>query len=195
MFATGIEGSYPTIRTKDGKRKRMDEFEKCRHYQKWEEDFALVKELGIGYLRYGPPYFTAHEGPGKYNWSFADETFHRLRELEITPIADLCHFGLPDWLGNFQNPDFPKYFAEYCRAFAERYPWVRLYTPVNEITVAARFSALYGWWNECLQSESAFVTAMKHLCMANELGEAAILKVQPEATFIQSESTEYFHAE
>jgi hypothetical protein len=31
--------------------------------------------------------------------------------------------------------------------------------------------------------------------MANELAEEAILEVQPEATFIQSETTEYYHAE
>jgi beta-glucosidase/6-phospho-beta-glucosidase/beta-galactosidase len=195
MFATGIEGSYPTIRLKDGSRKRVDEFEKCGHYKHWEQDFQLVKELGIEYLRYGPPYYKAHTAPGIYDWSFADETFNKLKELGITPIADLCHFGVPDWLGNFQNPDFPRYFAEYSSAFAKRYPWVRLYTPVNEIMVAARFSALYGWWNECKQSEPAFVMALKHLCMSNELAEAEILKCNDEASFIQSESTEYFHAE
>ncbi|MGN6386185.1 MAG: family 1 glycosylhydrolase [Verrucomicrobiota bacterium] len=195
MFATGIEGSYPIIRLKDGTRKRVDEFEKCGHYKRWKEDFQLVKELGIEYLRYGPPYYSTHTAPGRYDWSFADETFNALKEMGITPIADLCHFGVPDWMGNFQNPDFPKWFAEYCEVFARRYPWVRLYTPVNEIMVAARFSALYGWWNECKESEPAFVMALKHLCMANELAEAAILKCGNDVSFIQSESTEYFHAE
>src|SRR5438067_687503 len=55
MFATGIENSYPTIAGADGKPKRIDEMEKCRHYQRWREDFRLTKELGIQYLRYGPP--------------------------------------------------------------------------------------------------------------------------------------------
>lgn len=195
MFATGIENSYPTIATKDGKIKRVDELAKCSHYERWREDFQLVKELGLEYLRYGPPYYSVHKGPGQYDWSFADETFASLQELGITPIADLCHFGVPDWLENFQNPDFPRFFAEYADAFAKRYPWVRLYTPINEIFVAATFSAQYGWWNERLSSDRAFVTALKHLCKANELAEFAILKVQPKATFIQSESTEYFHAE
>ena len=86
---------------------------------------------------------------------------HRLRELGITPIVDLCHFGIPDWLGNFQNPEFPTYFAEYAGAFAKRFPYLQLYTPINEIFIAAMFSAQYGWWNECLQSDKAFVTALK----------------------------------
>lgn len=195
MFATGIENSYPTIAGDDGKSKRVDQMAKCCHYERWREDFQLVKDLGLEYLRYGPPYYSTHKGPGQYDWSFADETFATLRELEITPIADLCHFGVPDWLENFQNPDFPVFFAEYAEAFAKRYPWVRLFTPINEIFIAATFSAQYGWWNERLSSDRAFVNALKHLCKANELAEFAILKVQEKATFIQSESTEYFHAE
>lgn len=195
MFATGIENSYPTIAAEDGKSKRVDEMAKCFHYERWREDFQLVKDLGIEYLRYGPPYYSTHRGPGSYDWSFADETFAALRDLKITPIADLCHFGVPDWLENFQNPDFPQFFAEYAEAFAKRYPWVRLFTPINEIFVAATFSAQFGWWNERLSSDRAFVTALKHLCRANELAEFSILKVQNHATFIQSESTEYFHAE
>ena len=56
------------------------------------------------------------------------------------------------------------------------------------------FSAQYGWWNERLKSDKTFVTALKHLCKANVMSMHAILQVQPDATFIQSESSEYFHA-
>ena len=194
MFATGIENSYPTIQLPDGTTKRVDEMAKSGHYERWREDFALVGDLGVAYLRYGPPYYRTHIGPGRYDWSFTDETFAELRRLDIVPIVDLCHFGVPDWLGDFQNPDWPALFAEYAEAFARRYPWVTLYTPVNEIFVAATFSAQFGWWNERLTSDRAFVTALTHLVRANVLAEEAILRVQPAALFIQSESTEYFHA-
>ncbi len=193
MFATGIENSYPTIQLPNGKTKRVDEMEKTKHYEHWKEDFQLVRDLGIHYLRYGPPYYKAHRGPGKYDWSFADETYPDLHELKITPITDLCHFGVPDWVGGFQNKDWPPLFAEYARAFAERYQWVRYYTPVNEIFIAATFSAQYGWWNERLKSDCAFVRALHNLCKANVLAMRAILEVQPKAIFVQSESSEYFH--
>lgn len=194
MFATGIENSYPTIEWK-GKKIRQDELAKTKHYQRWREDFHLLKELGIEYLRYGPPYFSANPGPGKYDWGFTDETFNALHAQKVTPIADLCHFGLPDWLGNFQNPDWPKLFVEFVQAFVTRFPWIRFYTPVNEIFIAATFSARFGWWNERLKSEKAFVTALKHLCQANVMAMHAILKQRPDAIFIQSESTQYFHPE
>ena len=194
MFATGIENSYPTIEWK-GYTIRQDESAKTYHYERWRDDFRITTELGIEYLRYGPPYFSTHLGPQKFDWAFTDETFRALRDQEITPIVDLCHFGVPDWIGDFQNPDFPILFVEFAKAFAYRFPWVRYYTPVNEIFVAATFSAQFGWWNERLQSDRAFVNALKNLCKANVLAMHAILEINPSAIFIQSESSQYFHAE
>lgn len=192
MFATGVENSAPTI---DNKRTRVDEMESCGHYDRWREDFALVQEMGIGYLRYGPPIHRTWLGVGKYDWDFADQTFADLKRRNLVPIVDLCHFGVPDWLGDFQNPDFPDLFCAYARAFAERYPWVQLYTPVNEMYICATFSARYGWWNEQLSSDGAFVTALKHIVRANVMAMREILELRLEAIFIQSESSEYFHAE
>ncbi|HWQ36683.1 MAG TPA: family 1 glycosylhydrolase [Blastocatellia bacterium] len=193
IFATGIECSYPTIGTEQGRR-RIDEMEKCGHYKRWREDLQLTLDLGIQVLRYGPPCYRIHLGPGQYDWSWTDEVLPVMREMQITPVMDLCHFGVPDWLGDFQNPDFPRYFAEYARAFAERYNWVRFYTPVNEMFIAAEFSAWYGWWNERLSSHEGFVTALKHIVRANIEAMLAILETRPDALFIQSESSEYTHA-
>jgi len=192
LFATGIENSNPRIQNGT---LRVDEMERCHHYERWREDFALVQELGISFLRYGPPIHRTWLGVGQYDWAFADETFEDLHRRDIVPILDLCHFGVPDWIGDFQNPDFPTLFADYARAFAERFPWVQLFTPVNEMYICALFSARYGWWNEQLSTDRDFVTALKHLVGANLLAMRAILEVRPDAIFIQSESTEYFHAE
>src|SRR4051812_43301813 len=111
MFATGIENSYPTI---DHGRTRVDEMAKCGHYAHWKQDFDLVEYLGINFLRYGPPLHTVWLGDGHYDWSFTDETFGDLKRRDLLPITDLCHFGVPDWIGNFQNNDFPELFANYA---------------------------------------------------------------------------------
>ena len=192
MFATGIENSIPTIA--NGKT-RVDEMAKCGHYKHWRKDFDLVQELGIKVLRYGPPLHSTWLGPHHYDWSFADATFGELLRRNIIVIVDLCHFGVPDWIGNFQNPDFPSLFAAYGRAFAIRYPWVQMYTPVNEMSICAMFSALYGWWNEQMTTDRAFVTALKHIVKANTLAMREILAIRPDALFVQSESSEYFHAD
>lgn len=191
IFATGIENSYPTI---ENGRKRIDEMEKCGHYRHWKTDFDCVEQLGIRFLRYGPPIHTTWLGDGKYDWSFADETFDDIKRRDIIPIVDLCHFGVPDWLGNFQNPDFATLFPRYAADFARRYPWVQLYTPVNEMFICAVFSALYGWWNEQGTTDRTFVTALKYIVKANVYAMEAILQLRPDALFVQSESSEYFHA-
>jgi beta-glucosidase len=192
IFATGIENSSPTI---NGGRERVDEMEKCGHYEKWTVNFDCVQELGICFLRYGVPLHRVFLGDSKYDWAFSDISFGELHRRDILPIADPCHFGVPDWIGNFQNPDFPQLYARYADAFARRFPWIQLYTPINEMFVCALFSAAFGWWNEQLKSDRAFVTALKHIVKANVLAMHAILKVRPDAIFIQSESSEYFHAE
>ena len=64
MFAVGIECSYPTI---DGGR-RVDQYEATGHYEHWKKDLSLVRELGLRYLRYGPPLHKVWLGPGKYDW-------------------------------------------------------------------------------------------------------------------------------
>jgi len=192
LFATGIENSCPTV---DQGRLRVDEMEKCGHYAHWRTDFALTADLGIRFLRYGPPLHKTFLAPGRYDWAFADETFGELFRQDLIPIVDLCHFGVPDWIGNFQNPDFPLLFAAYAKAFAVRFPWVQLYTPVNEMYICARFSALYGWWNEQRSDDRSFVTALANIVRANVLAMQEIIRLRPDAIFIQSESSEYFHAE
>jgi beta-glucosidase/6-phospho-beta-glucosidase/beta-galactosidase len=190
MFATGIECSYPTI---ENGRVRRDELEECGHYQYWREDLRLVKELGLKVLRYGLPYHLIHLAPDKYDWSFADEVLTEMRRLEITPILDLMHFGVPDWIENYQNPELPIHFSDYAYAVAKRYPWIRYYTPVNEIYVTARVSARDGLWNEQLKTDRAFVTAMKHIVAASILATHSIARCRPDTVIIQSESAEYIH--
>jgi beta-glucosidase/6-phospho-beta-glucosidase/beta-galactosidase len=192
-FATGVECSNPRVVDPQGRSLRRDLLEECGHYKHWQRDLELVQELGTTVLRYGLPNHLIHLGPGKYDWSFADEALAQIKRLGITPILDLMHFGMPDWMGDFQNPEMPLLFADYAGAVAQRYPWVRGYTPVNEIYVSARNSGWDGLWNERLRTERGFITALKHLVAANLLASAAIVKHVPNAIIVQSESAEYTH--
>src|SRR4029453_3600288 len=77
-------------------------------------------------------------------------------------------------------------------AFARRLSVVRLYTPVNEMYVCAKLSALEGLWNEQCKDERAFVTAVRHLAKANVLMMQAIATERPDAVFVNSESGEFY---
>lgn len=188
MFATGIECSAPTI---DGGRWRIDQLEETGHYKNWRRDLELVRDFGLKFLRYGPPVHLIYKGPDRYDWDFSDKVFPAMRELGIEPIVDLCHFGVPDWLENFQNPAIPDAFALYAKAFAERYPWIKFYTPVNEMYVTARMSALDGLWNEQMTSDKAYVTATRNVARASALMMMAIIQVRTDAVFINSEASDF----
>lgn len=195
MFCAGIECSYPIV---PGGR-RVDQLQETGHYELWRTDLRLAQELGLTYLRYGIPTYRVWLGPGRYDWSWLDPVMAHMQQIGMTPIIDMVHFGLPDWLAEdkerpwFQNPRWPELFADYAGAFAERYPHVRYYTPVNEIYVTALFSGLYGWWNEQRADDAAFVTNLKHCVAASLLAIRRILARRPDAIFIFSESTEYVH--
>ena len=156
-------------------------------YEKWREDFALVGKWELNFS--GMECRCTGRFPDMRNTTglFADLAFAEQLRLDIAPIVDLCHFGVPDWIGNFQNEDFPELFAAYARAFAERFPWVQLYTPVDEMCICATFSARYGWWNEQLTSEKGSVAALKNFVKANVFAMRAYL-ASDEATFIQGAS-------
>jgi beta-glucosidase len=189
MFAVGIECSNP-ISTNGV---RVDQLELTGHYTHWKKDLANVIRLGVRYVRYGPPIHKIFLGPDEYDWSFIDKVLAEMQRLGIQPIIDLVHFGLPDFLKDFQNAQWPGLVADYAQAFARRYPWVRFYTPVNEIYVTAVFCGLFGWWNERRMDDAAFVTNLKHCCQASLLIMQAILSERADAIFIFSESTEYVH--
>lgn len=188
MIATGLECSYPTV--EGGKRR--DELESTGHYQRWREDFELCREIGARHVRYGLPYYKTHLGPGRYDWSLSDEVLPAMWEAGLIPILDLCHFGVPDWIASFQNTDWPIHFAEYCGAVAERYPWIKYYTPVNEMLVCARYSGKLGGWNEQESSDASMVRAHANQCRATLRAIPEILKRRPDAVFIQSEVAEAF---
>ncbi len=125
LFATGIENSYPTI----AGGVRIDQMEKCGHYTHWKDDLQIVQQLGIYYLRWGPALHRTFLKPGVYDWDWFDDVIETMKVMAVQPILDLCHFGVPDWIGNFQNVDFAHYFAEYAGAVARRYPHVKYWTP------------------------------------------------------------------
>src|SRR4051812_3939362 len=86
LMCTGIECSSPTVQ---GGRRR-DQLAETGHYERWREDFDLVVQTGARYLRYGIPYYRTHLGPGRYDWSFADEVLPELWDRGLIPIVDLC---------------------------------------------------------------------------------------------------------
>jgi beta-glucosidase len=188
IVGSGIECSAPIIAGGH----RQDELLKTGHWTKVTQDLGLVAEFGIRYLRYGIPFHVVDATPGKYDWAWTDRALATLRDAGLEPIADLMHFGVPDDLAGIGDPRLPARYLAYATAFAERYPWVRYYTPVNEPLVTATFSAHLGWWNEQTTDARGWIAAIDNVATCVALAMEAIRARRSDAIFIQSDACESF---
>lgn len=98
----------------------------CDHYHRYQEDVALMKEMGLDSYRFSfswPRILPA--GKGKVNQKGLD--FYRrlvdeLLRAEILPVATLYHWELPQKLqekGGWANRDVACYFTEYAATLFE----------------------------------------------------------------------------
>lgn len=151
-------------------------------------DLTLFAELGLKALRY--PVLWERIGPdqpGEYDWRWTDERLAEIRRLGMRPIAGLIHHGSGPHYTSLVAEAFPRLFADYARAVAERYPWIDAWTPVNEPLTTARFSALYGHWYPHATDETLFWTALLNQIDATRMAMAAIRSVNPAARLVQTE--------
>ena len=151
-------------------------------------DLDRIASLGIKTLRY-PVLMeqVSPDDPDEADWRWHDERLGRLRELGIRVIATLCHHGGGPRYTNLLDPQFPEHLACHAARVAERYPWIDLYTPVNEPLTTARFCALYGHWYPHARDDRSFLRALLAECRATVLAMRAIRGIRSDAQLLQTE--------
>ena len=78
-------------------------------------------------------------------------------------------------------------FARYAGRVAQRYPWIELYTPINEPLTTARISGLYSLWYPFGSDERTCLQLAVAQCRAIALAMKAIRKYVPSARLVQTE--------
>src|SRR3712207_5120228 len=152
------------------------------------EDLDTIAALGIRTVRYPVVWETiAPDNPDTCDWTWTDARFARLRELNIRPIAGLVHHGSGPRYTSLLDPNFAHLLARHADRVARRYPWVEMFTPVNEPLTTARFSGLYGHWYPHGRNQATFLRALITECAATVLAMRAIRRVTPHAKLIQTE--------
>jgi dTDP-4-dehydrorhamnose reductase len=152
------------------------------------DDLRRLAQIGLRTVRYPVLWErTAPDRDGAPDWSWADERLGMLRDLGITPIVGFVHHGSGPRHTNLLDPGFAAGVAAFAAAFAERYPWITHYTPVNEPLTTARFSGLYGVWYPHRRDESSFVRALVHQLRAVVDSMRAVRRINPHAVLVQTE--------
>ncbi len=153
----------------------------CDHYHRFREDVALMKELGLKSYRFSiawPRIFPS--GVGQSNTKGVD--FYRrlvdeLQRAEITPMATLYHWDLPQALqdaGGWENRVTAYRFAEYAaymyEALGDSIPhWITL----NEPWCSAMLGHLTGEMAPGKKDWPAALAASHHLLLGHGLAVQA----------------------
>jgi beta-glucosidase/6-phospho-beta-glucosidase/beta-galactosidase len=186
FFLSGFECS--TFLWKE-KRVRRDLVAETQHDTHADEDYRILRDLGIGVAREGVPWPLVETGVGEYDFSRVDRYIAAMNRYKIKPLWDLCHYGYPDDLDPLTDTDtFVERFARYCRAAAtyvtERVGPPYYFTPINEITFFAFCGGEWGWvapYRNTREDRFRFRVA---LCRAAIAGVRAIREVAPDARMI-----------
>lgn len=151
-------------------------------------DIDLMAELGLTTVRFPILWeAVAPESPDRLDFAWTDDRLAMLRERGIKIIGGLLHHGSGPKYTELLDPDFPKKLADYAGRVAERYPWIEMWTPVNEPLTTARFSALYGHWYPHARSHDAFLRALVNQCKGTFEAMRAIRERIPGARLVQTE--------
>lgn len=166
----------------------FDQVERTGHSGRIVDDLTRFAELGIRTLRY--PVLWERVAPDSLanaDWSESDLALGKMRELGITPVVGLLHHGSGPRHTSLIDPDFSAKLSAFASAVARRYPWVDMYTPINEPLTTARFATLYGFWFPHARDDRSFARAVLNQCAAIRASMAAIRAVNPSARLVQTE--------
>lgn len=138
----------------------------CDHYHRFQEDVALMAELGLDAYRFSIAWpRILPEGKGKVNQKgldFYKRLTHELLKKDIMPTATIYHWDLPQALqdkGGWGNREIVDYFVEYAELlFRELGDLIPRWITHNEPWMASIVGHAFG---EHAPGKEDFVLALK----------------------------------
>ena len=121
------DGKCPSIWDVAGKRIKngQDCHTACDHYHRYQEDVALMKELGLKSYRFSVSWPRIMPAKGQVNpkgIAFYKRLVSELKKAGIEPLLTLFHWDLPQWVqeeGGWKSEKVIGYFKEYVKVIVE----------------------------------------------------------------------------
>jgi beta-glucosidase len=108
-------------------------------YNRWKEDFTLIKQLGHNTTRLGVEWSRIEPREGEFDFSEIEhykEELRFLKEQGFTVMVTLHHFTNPAWFakkGGWENSKAPHYFEKFVREIVPHIrEYVDLWITINE---------------------------------------------------------------
>lgn len=135
------------------------------HFERFQEDTALLKETGIKIYRFGVEWSRIEPKPGVFDQKVLSryrKEIMLLKEAGIQPLLTLHHFTNPMWIENmgaFENPETVPLFLRFVEKVVSALgDLVNEYVTVNEPNVYAVNGFFFGIWPP---GKKSFVSVMK----------------------------------
>lgn len=160
----------------------------CDHYNRYAEDFDLVKKGGQSAYRFSLEWSRIEPEEGKFNDKELQhyvDVIKALRARELEPFVTLWHWTLPIWLrdkGGLLASDFPDVFSRYAKRVGEALRGeVTFFMTVNEPNSIIWNGYGSGIWPP--QKKNIFLVreAYKNLAKAHTEAYRVMKEVAPES--------------
>ncbi len=146
-------------------------------WNRYEEDFALAKELGANTFRLSIAWERVEPRRGEWDQGALDhykKIIESCRSFGLEPVVTLQHFTLPLWLskeGGLCSENFALAFADYAEKVAAflsaEHSLVKWWMTFNEPMVMVNFGYITGAWPPGLKNPDQAMLAAKNLVGAH----------------------------
>jgi beta-glucosidase len=160
----------------------------CDHYNRYEEDFELAKNLGHNAHRFSIEWSRIEPEEGKFSEEGIEhyqKVIAALKNRGMEPFVTLWHWTNPLWLeakGGCESREFAFYFSRYAKFVVERLKdSVTFWITLNEPTSVIADAYISGVWPPQKKSLIATWKVFKNFAKAHKEAYKAIHSVSAKA--------------
>ncbi|MEX0801360.1 MAG: glycoside hydrolase family 1 protein [Dehalococcoidia bacterium] len=146
----------------------------CDHYNRFQEDFAMMRELGHNAHRLSIEWSRIEPEEGR--WDEGEVEHYRrvvdsLHENGLTPFVTLHHFTNPLWFeakGGWTSAEAPELIARYAGYMAKQLgDAVPFWLTINELSVVPAACFIAGVHPPCERDMGLAMAAARHILIAH----------------------------
>lgn len=140
------------------------------HWEKWQEDTAIMADMGLQIYRFGIEWARIMPKEGEINEDAITryrKELELLREKGIRPLLTIHHFTNPMWferMGAFEKRENLHFYIELVELTIDRFgDLCSDYITINEPNVYATNSYFFGMWPPAKKSIKSTIAVMENL--------------------------------
>jgi len=161
----------------------------CDHYNRYEEDFNLLKEMNHNVHRMSIEWSRIYpNSPNEINWEAVEhyhKVFDKLNKLKIEPMVTTFHFTIPQWfadMGGFEKAENIKYFIDFIELLVSEYGnKIKYWVTINEMDSYAFVSYFIGIYPPCEKDLFKSLYVLRNLLITHGLVYNIIKEKDPDS--------------